>query len=76
MRSGSVACESATGADDPWPWDLESAAKKKALFSVGGWTGSVYFSSLVATSTSRAAFAKTILNFTTTYGFDGVDLDW
>ena len=52
------------------------AAKKKALFSVGGWTGSVFFSSLVATSSSRTGFAKTVLNFATTYGFDGVDFDW
>ncbi|KAK4702370.1 chitinase, partial [Phenoliferia sp. Uapishka_3] len=51
-------------------------AKKKALFTVGGWTASVYFSQLVATATARTAFAKTLYNFTTSYGFDGVDLDW
>ncbi|KAL8278544.1 hypothetical protein RQP46_009036 [Phenoliferia psychrophenolica] len=52
------------------------AANNKALVSIGGWSGSAYFSSHVATSTSRTAFAKTILTFIETWGFDGVDLDW
>ncbi|GAA5881312.1 hypothetical protein JCM1840_002264 [Sporobolomyces johnsonii] len=56
-----------------------SAAKaqgKNPLMTLGGWSGSVYFSSLVSTSTSRAAFANTIKSWVTTYGFGGVDLDW
>ncbi|GAA5823897.1 hypothetical protein JCM11251_003339 [Rhodosporidiobolus azoricus] len=46
------------------------------LLTVGGWSGSVYFSSLVSTSSSRTAFANTLLKWVTDYGFQGVDLDW
>lgn len=48
----------------------------KPLVSVGGWTGSVYFSSLVASDTSRNYFAGNITSFINQYGFAGVDLDW
>ncbi|ORY91527.1 glycoside hydrolase superfamily, partial [Leucosporidium creatinivorum] len=41
-----------------------------------GWTGSVYFSDLVASSTKRARFAKQLAAFQDKYGFDGIDLDW
>ncbi|KAG0149598.1 hypothetical protein CROQUDRAFT_39529 [Cronartium quercuum f. sp. fusiforme G11] len=44
--------------------------------TIGGWTGSVYFSSLVATDSSRKAFAQNIAKVVKTYGFQGVDLDW
>ncbi|GAA6028952.1 hypothetical protein JCM8097_001522 [Rhodosporidiobolus ruineniae] len=53
-----------------------TAANKKPLLTVGGWSGSVYFSSLVATSSSRTAFATTLKTWLDTYGFAGVDLDW
>ncbi|CEQ40749.1 SPOSA6832_02407 [Sporobolomyces salmonicolor] len=49
---------------------------KNPLMTLGGWSGSVYFSSLVSTSKSRATFANTIKSWVTTYGFGGVDLDW
>ncbi|GAA5965768.1 hypothetical protein JCM21900_002131 [Sporobolomyces salmonicolor] len=52
------------------------AQGKNPLMTLGGWSGSVYFSSLVSTSKSRAAFANTIKSWVTTYGFGGVDLDW
>ncbi|KAH9822235.1 family 18 glycoside hydrolase [Melampsora americana] len=44
--------------------------------TIGGWTGSVYFSSLVASSSSRKAFARNIAKTLEKYGFDGIDLDW
>ncbi|SCV70916.1 BQ2448_3678 [Microbotryum intermedium] len=50
--------------------------RKKAVFAIGGWTGSRYFSDRVATAFNRADFATSILSFVKTYGFDGVDLDW
>ncbi|OBZ70754.1 Chitinase A1 [Grifola frondosa] len=48
----------------------------KALVSTGGWTGSRYFSSNVATEENRTAFVKTITQFATTYDLDGIDFDW
>ncbi|KDE09111.1 hypothetical protein MVLG_00826 [Microbotryum lychnidis-dioicae p1A1 Lamole] len=50
--------------------------RRKAVFSVGGWTGSRYFSDLVATASNRAAFTASVLSFVKKYNFDGVDLDW
>nr|AEH16745.1 chitinase [Glaciozyma antarctica] len=52
------------------------AVKSKPLLTVGGWTGSVYLSALISTSSKRTAFAKTLLAFVNKHGFDGVDLDW
>ncbi|THG95976.1 hypothetical protein EW026_g5768 [Hermanssonia centrifuga] len=48
----------------------------KALVSVGGWTGSLYYSSNVASSENRTAFVKTITEFATKYELDGIDFDW
>ncbi|KDE03786.1 hypothetical protein MVLG_05728 [Microbotryum lychnidis-dioicae p1A1 Lamole] len=50
------------------------AAKIKVSYTVGGWTGSKYFSQHA--SNSRAVFAQTLVNTMNQYGFDGIDLDW
>ncbi|KAF8582525.1 glycoside hydrolase family 18 protein [Ramaria rubella] len=47
-----------------------------ASISVGGWTGSRFFSTAVATAQNRTAFVKTLSNFVTKYKFDGIDFDW
>ncbi|ORY86033.1 chitinase [Leucosporidium creatinivorum] len=52
------------------------AAGKKPVFSLGGWTGSRYFSALVNTSAKRTKLARDISAFMTKYGFVGVDIDW
>ncbi|GAA5908412.1 hypothetical protein JCM8208_006186 [Rhodotorula glutinis] len=52
------------------------AAGKIPMLTIGGWSGSVYFSDLVSTSKKRAAFANTIKTWMRVYGFKGVDLDW
>lgn len=44
--------------------------------SIGGWTGSRYFSDLVANATGRARYAQSIASYLTKYGFDGADIDW
>ncbi|KAM0793736.1 hypothetical protein ACM66B_001158 [Microbotryomycetes sp. NB124-2] len=44
--------------------------------TLGGWTGSKYFSTHVSTAYKRLLFAKTIKKTMDTYGFDGIDLDW
>ncbi|KAG6832174.1 hypothetical protein H0H92_004905 [Tricholoma furcatifolium] len=48
----------------------------KALVSIGGWTGSRFYSSNVATSQNRTKFAQTILAFAKKYQLDGIDFDW
>ena len=45
----------------------------KPVVSIGGWTGGKYFSSLVATQSSRTSFVGKIQAFVNTYGFDGVE---
>ncbi|KZV88406.1 family 18 glycoside hydrolase [Exidia glandulosa HHB12029] len=56
-----------------------SRAKKAGVsvsLSIGGWTGSIYFSDLVANATGRATYAKSIKKTLDKYGFSGADLDW
>lgn len=52
------------------------AAGKRVEVSVGGWTGSAYFSDLVATSSSRKSFVSNIVDLYNQYNLDGIDLDW
>lgn len=52
-------------------------ANLKTLVAIGGWNeGSATFSTVAASSSLRAAFVQSALNFVQTYGFDGFDLDW
>lgn len=46
-----------------------------ASISVGGWAGSLYFSTAVATAANRTAFIKTLSNFVNKYKFDGIDFE-
>ncbi|OLN96114.1 Chitinase A1 [Colletotrichum chlorophyti] len=48
----------------------------KALVSIGGWTGSRFFSSSIGSPANRTAFVKTVLDLVATYDLDGVDFDW
>ncbi|KAJ2988899.1 hypothetical protein NUW54_g8966 [Trametes sanguinea] len=41
----------------------------KAMLTVGGWTGSQYFSSAVATEANRTAFVKTVLGLVSNQNF-------
>ncbi|KAG5651963.1 hypothetical protein H0H81_006778 [Sphagnurus paluster] len=49
---------------------------KKVKLSIGGWTGSTYFSTAVATQESRYLFACNILGVYNDFGLDGIDIDW
>ncbi|KAI9248855.1 glycoside hydrolase superfamily [Phascolomyces articulosus] len=49
---------------------------KSVSLSVGGWTGSLYFSSLVGSESSRAKFAKNIANAVDEFDLDAINLDW
>lgn len=48
----------------------------KPVFTIGGWTGSTYFSRIAAASASRKKFAVQIRDFLQDHRFAGVDLDW
>ncbi|ORY88714.1 glycosyl hydrolases family 18-domain-containing protein [Leucosporidium creatinivorum] len=55
---------------------LAKANNVTPIFTLGGWTGSQYFSSLAASASSRTKLAKQLLAFANKYGFEGVDVDW
>ncbi|KAI0322472.1 glycoside hydrolase superfamily [Amylostereum chailletii] len=69
------------GADDA-PQILDRLVKaahqrgKKVKLSVGGWTGSKYFSPAVATAQSRQTFVSNILALYQQHSLDGIDIDW
>jgi len=46
-----------------------------AILSIGGWTGSQYFSSAVATEANRTAFAQTVMKTVSKYNLDGVEFE-
>jgi chitinase len=46
------------------------------LLSVGGWSGSTYFSDVAATASARKQFSASCLEIVERYGFDGLDIDW
>ncbi|WWC94945.1 hypothetical protein V866_001797 [Kwoniella sp. B9012] len=49
---------------------------KRVKLSIGGWTGSAYFSTICGNSASRATFVQNILDAYNTYDLDGIDIDW
>jgi len=48
----------------------------KVLLSIGGSNYSTNFSSFINTVSGRAVFTLTALELLTTYGFDGIDINW
>ncbi len=46
------------------------------LLSVGGWSGSTYFSDIAATASARRQFSASCLEIVEKYGLDGLDIDW
>jgi len=47
----------------------------KAMLSLGGWSGSRFFSTAVSNSRSRASYIQAILNLVKTYDLDGIDFE-
>jgi hypothetical protein len=44
--------------------------------SIGGWGGSQYFSSAVATKANRTAFAQTIMKTVKKYNLGGIEIEY
>ncbi|KAI0347133.1 glycoside hydrolase [Trametopsis cervina] len=58
---------------------LVSAAHQSGKYvklSIGGWTGSKYFSPAVSTPQNRQTFVNNILAAYNQFGLDGIDIDW
>ncbi|KAJ2559050.1 hypothetical protein EV175_000510 [Coemansia sp. RSA 1933] len=52
------------------------AVGTKVLISVGGWTGSNYFSNIVKDSGASTTLINSMVNYIDTNDLDGVDIDW
>lgn len=50
--------------------------KVKAKLSIGGWTGSRWFSSNVGSARNRTAFVKSVAGLVRKYKLDGVDFEY
>ncbi|KAJ3073265.1 hypothetical protein HDU99_001996, partial [Rhizoclosmatium hyalinum] len=48
----------------------------KAIISIGGWSGSLHFSTIAKSPALIQTFVKNVHTFLDTEGFDGVDIDW
>ncbi|GAA6041633.1 hypothetical protein JCM8097_007781 [Rhodosporidiobolus ruineniae] len=70
---------STAGISDSAIVDFVTRAKAAGVttsYTIGGWTGSQYFSTHVSTPTNRVLFANALVAVMNTYGFDGIDIDW
>ncbi|KDQ60128.1 glycoside hydrolase family 18 protein [Jaapia argillacea MUCL 33604] len=56
--------------------DLAHQNGVAAHVSIGGWSGSQYFSSAVATAANRTLFVNAVLGLVSKYSLDGIDFDW
>ncbi|TLD20773.1 hypothetical protein PspLS_08665 [Pyricularia sp. CBS 133598] len=56
--------------------DAAHAHNKKAQVALGGWAGSIHFSTSVGSPENRTAFVKTCLDLVQKYNLDGLDFDW
>lgn len=49
---------------------------KRVVLSIGGWTGSAHFSTIMSTAAGRSNFVKNCVAAYEKYNLDGIDLDW
>ncbi|OAX44534.1 glycoside hydrolase [Rhizopogon vinicolor AM-OR11-026] len=56
--------------------DAHASGRTKVKLSIGGWTGSRYFSQAVSTPINRQIFVNNILDVYKQYNLDGIDIDW
>jgi chitinase len=59
---------------------VETAHEKnkniKVLMSIGGWTGSKYYSKMASSSSRRSKFVKSVKRMLEASDADGIDIDW
>lgn len=55
---------------------LAHAAGVKVMASIGGWSMSKHFCEVAADARKRSTFIDDCANLITTFGFDGIDIDW
>lgn len=48
----------------------------KVVLSIGGWSGSQWFSQSVGSSSNRKKFVDACVSAVNTYNLDGIDIDW
>ncbi|KAI0268808.1 glycoside hydrolase family 18 protein [Gloeopeniophorella convolvens] len=48
----------------------------KALVSIGGWTGGLFYSTDVGSASNRTAFVSTVTKLVKQFDLDGIDIDW
>ncbi|KAJ7741500.1 glycoside hydrolase [Mycena olivaceomarginata] len=48
----------------------------KIVLSVGGWGGSTFFHQVASTAANRATFVSALSSAVSTFGLDGIDIDW
>ncbi|KAJ7125146.1 glycoside hydrolase family 18 protein [Mycena epipterygia] len=53
-----------------------SGAGTKIVLSVGGWGGSTFFHQATGTAANRATFVSALSSAVSTFGLDGIDIDW
>jgi chitinase len=46
------------------------------VLTIGGWDGSIYFSSSISTSSNRTTFVQSIVSMVNKYGFQGVEFEY
>ncbi|KAJ2869954.1 hypothetical protein GGH93_005945 [Coemansia aciculifera] len=52
------------------------SAGTKVLMSVGGWTGSNYFSTVMKDTGARSTMITSMVNYVKANNLDGIDIDW
>ncbi|KAJ2010661.1 hypothetical protein GGI14_006368, partial [Coemansia sp. S680] len=52
------------------------AGGAKVLMSVGGWTGSNFFSTIVKDNNARSTLITSMVNYVKSNNLDGIDIDW
>jgi chitinase len=53
-----------------------SNPRLSVLLSIGGWSGSTYFSDVAATPSARQRFSASCVQLVRKYALDGLDIDW
>ncbi|KAI9346256.1 glycoside hydrolase superfamily [Obelidium mucronatum] len=66
--------------DDQWIAKFNGLRSKypklRTIVSLGGWSGSMHFSTVAKSASLTKTFVKNVHKFLDEKGFDGVDIDW